>query len=122
MVAENQENRVRRAPLIFIVPACGFVVAARTKHFQARQTTSEEIPCLDPRWPTASLTREINPEQSLRELRRETASLKSSRVEPLVFLFFGLVAVAATAGCFSQLLHLLGGDALEQTVRALLTK
>jgi len=31
MAIENQENGVRRAPLIFIVPAWGFVVAARTK-------------------------------------------------------------------------------------------
>ena len=31
---ENQENRVRRAPLIFIVPAWVFVVATRTKPFQ----------------------------------------------------------------------------------------
>jgi NAD(P)-dependent dehydrogenase (short-subunit alcohol dehydrogenase family) len=31
MAVENQENGVRRAPLIFVVPACGFVIAARTR-------------------------------------------------------------------------------------------
>jgi hypothetical protein len=28
MVIENQESRIRSAPLTFTVPACGFVVAA----------------------------------------------------------------------------------------------
>jgi hypothetical protein len=40
MAVENQENGVRRAPLIFVVPACGFVVAARTKQFQLDRSTS----------------------------------------------------------------------------------
>jgi hypothetical protein len=30
MAIEIQENRVRRVPLIFSVPGCGLVVAART--------------------------------------------------------------------------------------------
>ena len=41
MAVENQENGVRKAPLIFIVPAWGFVVAARTKPFQLHRSTSE---------------------------------------------------------------------------------
>jgi hypothetical protein len=45
MAVENQENGVRRAPLIFVVPACGFVVAARTKQFQLDRSTSEQIRC-----------------------------------------------------------------------------
>jgi hypothetical protein len=122
MAVESQENRIRRAPLIFIVPACGLVVAARTKQFQLHQSTSEQVGCPSAQRLTADLVSEINPEQSLRELRRDTASLKPGRVELLFFLFFGLVAVLAIAGCFSQLLHLLDGDTLEQTVRALLTK
>lgn len=122
MVVQSQENRNRRAPLIFIVPACGLVVAARTKPFQLNQRTSEQTLCPSAQRHTTNLTREISPEQSLRALRHDTASLKPGRVELLFFLFFGLVAVVAIAGCFSQLLHLLDGDTLEQTVRALLTK
>jgi hypothetical protein len=122
MAVESQENRIRRAPLIFIVPACGFVVAARTKPFQPPQSTSEQVRCPNAQRLTPELAREINPEQSLRELRRKSASLKPGKVELLLFLFFGLVALVAIAGCFSQLLHLLGGNALEQTVRVLLTK
>jgi hypothetical protein len=122
MTIENQEIRVRKAPLIFIVPACGFVVAARTKEFQLHQSTSELLGCSSAQRLTADLIGEINPEQSLRELRRQTASLKSGRVELLVFLFFGLVAVVATVCCIAELFHLLGDAVLEQTVRALLTK
>jgi hypothetical protein len=61
MAVENQENGVQRAPLIFIVPACGFVVAARTKQFQVCQATREQMPCPGMQRLTADLTREINP-------------------------------------------------------------
>ena len=46
MAVENQENPgVRRAPLIFVVPACGFVVATHTKQFQLDRSTGEQISC-----------------------------------------------------------------------------
>jgi len=106
MAVENQENGVRRAPLVFIVPACGFVVAARTKQFQICQATREQMPCPVAQWLTADLTREIKPEQSLMELLRKIASLKS--VKLLVILFLGLVAVVATGSCFLELFHPLG--------------
>jgi|SRR5690349_19945324 hypothetical protein len=38
---------IRRAPLIFVVPACGFVVAARIKQFQLDRRTGEQISCPD---------------------------------------------------------------------------
>jgi hypothetical protein len=68
MAVENQENGVRRAPLVFIVVACGFVVAARTKQFQA--PSDHQRRSVLPR-PAVCLTREINLEQSLTELRRK---------------------------------------------------
>jgi hypothetical protein len=92
MAVENQENGVRRASLIFIVPTRGFVVALRTKQFQVRQNTREQMPCPGAQRLTADPTREINPQKILRELRRKSASLKPGRVELLVFLFFGLVS------------------------------
>jgi hypothetical protein len=122
MAVEIQENRVRIAPLIFTVPACGLVVAARTRQFQHRQSTSEELHCPGTRQPAAGFRREINPEQSPRELRPKTASLKSGKVELLVFLFFGFVALVATACSFAELFHLPGNGVPEQTIRALLTK
>jgi hypothetical protein len=97
-------------------------VAARTKQFQLHQRTSEQVSCPSAHRLTAGLTREINPEQSLRAPRLKTVYLKPGRAEPLVFRFFGLVAVVAIVGFFSQLLHLLDGDALEQMVRTLVTK
>jgi hypothetical protein len=49
-----------------------------------------------PRHAAAGFRREINPKQSLRELCRKIASPKSGKVELLVFLLFGFVAVVAT--------------------------
>jgi hypothetical protein len=83
MAVENQENGVRKAPLIFIVPAWGFVVAARTKPFQLHRSTSEQIRCPSAQRMVADPTRGINPEQSLRELRRQTGSLKPGRDDKL---------------------------------------
>ena len=103
MAIENQENGVRRTPLIFVVPAWGFVVAARTKEFQIRQNTREQMPCPGVQGLTADPTRKIISQESLRELRRKTASLKPGKVELLVFLFFGLVAIVAMMGCISEL-------------------
>jgi hypothetical protein len=122
MTVENQENGLVKAPLIFTVPAYGLVVAARTKEFQLGRSTSEQLLCPGTQQPAVGHTHEINPQQSLRELRLETDSLKLSKVELLVFLFFGLVAAVATLGCFAELFDLLGNAVLEQTVRALLTK
>jgi NAD(P)-dependent dehydrogenase (short-subunit alcohol dehydrogenase family) len=55
-----------------------------------------------PRHAAAGFRREINPKQSLRELRRKTASPKSGKVELLVCLLFGFVAVVATV-CSARL-------------------
>ena len=122
MIVENQHSGLVKAPRIFTVPAYGLVVAARTREFQLRKSASEQV-CRPGAWrPAASFRREIRPEQSLLELCRKTASLKSDRVELLVFLFFGLVAIVAMMGCISELFHLLGNAVLEQTVRTLLTQ
>ena len=43
MKIENQANGVRRAPLTFTVPACGFVVTARTEQFQIIERASEQL-------------------------------------------------------------------------------
>jgi hypothetical protein len=122
MVVENQQNELVKAPLIFTVPACGFVVAARAREFQLRQSTSEQVCYPGAGRPATTFRREIRPEQSLWELRRKSASLNSDRVELLVFLLFGLVAIIAMIGCISELFPLLGNAGLEQTVRVLLTK
>lgn len=120
MAVEIQENGVRRAPLIFTVPAWGYVVAASTKQFQVRQNTNEQMPC-----PSAlGLTAETLHGKSARkrELRRKIASLISGKAELLVFLFSGLVAIVAMMDCVAELFHQLDNAVLEQTVRALLTK
>jgi hypothetical protein len=48
--------------------------------------------------------------------------LKSGKVELLVFLFFGFVAVVATVCSFAESFHPLGNGVVEQTARALLTQ
>src|ERR1700751_359759 len=100
---------------------CGFVVAPRTKQFQLRQSASEQVRCPGTRRPALDAKSTRN-KASVRELRRETASLKSGKVEVPFFLFFGFVAVVATLCSFGELFHLLGNDVLGQAVRALLTK
>jgi hypothetical protein len=122
MIVENQPSGLVKAPLISTGPVYGLVVAALTREFQLRKSASEQVCRPGAWWPAASFRREIHPEQSLWQLCRKTAPLKSDRVELLVFLFFGLVVVAAMTGCISELFHLLGNAVLEQTVRALLTK
>jgi len=121
MAIEIQENRVRRAPLIFTLPACGLVVAARTRQFQLRQSISEHVHWSATPGPPAAFRREINAQQSLRELRPKTTSLMLGKVDLLVFLFFGFVALVATVCSFAEF-HLLANSVLEQTVRALVTK
>ena len=122
MVVEIQENRVRRAPLIFTAPACGLVAAAPTKQFPHRQSTGEQVRCPGTRRPVAGFRRESNAEQSPRELRPNTASPRSGKVDLLVFLFFGFVALVATMCSFTELFHLPGNGVLEHTVRAVLAK
>lgn len=61
-------------------------------------------------------------EHRLWKVCRETVSPKVGIVELLAFLFFGAIAIAVTAYSSSELFHLLGGDALEHTVRTLITR
>jgi hypothetical protein len=63
MAVENEEIEVQRAPLIFIVPALGFVVTARTKQFQLVQSTNEQISYPGAQRLRADRTREVKPEQ-----------------------------------------------------------
>ena len=72
MTIEHQERKVRRPPLTFTVPACGFVVAARSKQFQLTEPTSEQVNFLDTRW-LATFRCETNQEQTLREPDHQTA-------------------------------------------------
>jgi hypothetical protein len=89
MVIENQENRLRRAALTFTVPACGFVVAARTQQFQLTQRTAEQVDFPGTRPPAGDSRSENNLESSLREPRHQTASLKLSKIKQLIFLVLG---------------------------------
>jgi hypothetical protein len=109
MAVENEEIEVQRAPLIFIVPALGFVVTARTKQFQLVQSTNEQISYPGAQRLRADLTREVKPEQGLRAL---TVSPLTGRIELLVFLFAGLAAIVARVSCISELFHRLANAVL----------
>jgi hypothetical protein len=51
----------------------------------------------------------------------EVASPRFRGFESVLFLLFGALAFGALAYCFSELFHFLTSDALDQTVRVLLT-
>jgi hypothetical protein len=65
---------------------------------------------------------ETEPEARLWKLCAEVASPRLSGVEWIALLLFGASALAALAFCFSESFHLLNSGALDQTVRALLTR
>ena len=108
--------------MIFTLPACGLVVAARTRQLQLRQSISEHGHWSAKPEPPVAFRCETNAEQSLGELRLKTTSLMSGKVDLIVFLFLGFVALVATVCSFAELFHLLANSGLEQTVRALVIK
>jgi hypothetical protein len=69
-------------------------------------------------WGNSSRT--SRPEKKLFKVCQDAVFPSRGRIESLVFLFFGVVAVLALVDSFSELLHVLSGGYLEQTVRALL--
>jgi hypothetical protein len=70
----------------------------------------------------APLRREIEPDHRLYKLSSEAASPKFSRFELIAFLFFGVLASAATVYCVIELFHMVNTVALEQTVQTLLSR
>jgi hypothetical protein len=93
-----------------------------THRFPLRRATREQNHCTGTRRPTADARCEVEPEQRLWKISKETASLNFGKSEWIVFLFFGVVAIAATAYSFSELFHLLGSGSVAHTVEALLTR
>ena len=65
---------------------------------------------------------ETEPESRLWKLCAEAASPRLSGAEWIALLFLGASALAALALCLSESFHLLNSGALDQTVRALLTR
>jgi hypothetical protein len=102
------------------MPTANFFVPAHS--FQLRRGTSEQNHCTGRRRPTAEPRCEVEPEQRLWKVCKETASLNFGISEWIVFLFFGALAIAATVYSFSELFHLLGSGSVEHTVEALLTR
>jgi hypothetical protein len=90
--------------------------------FPLFQRTSEQSHCTGRRRPTAEPRCEVAPEQRLWKVCKETASLNFGTSEWIIFLFFGVVAIAATVYSFSELFHLLGSGSVEHTGEALLTR
>jgi hypothetical protein len=96
-----------------------FIPAERLK---LRPSISEQSRQPAARQSTANVRVELAPEHRLWKVCGEAASSKLGKVDVLVFAFFAIVAVIATACSFSELFHTLGSGALEQTVRALITR
>ena len=102
------------------MPTANFFMPAH--RFQLRRGTSEQNHCTERRRPTAEPRCEVEPEQRLWKVCKETASLNFGISEWIVFPFFGVVAIAATVYSFSELFHLLGSGSVEHAVEALLTR
>jgi hypothetical protein len=65
---------------------------------------------------------ETEPEARLWKVCAEAASPRLNGLEWLALLVFGVLALGAVALCFSELFQLLKSGALDETVRALLTR
>lgn len=65
---------------------------------------------------------ETEPEERLWKICAEVSSPKLWRFEWIAFLSLGVLAFGALVCCFSELFHLLNSGALDETVRALLTR
>jgi hypothetical protein len=65
---------------------------------------------------------EAEPEARLWKVCAEEVSSRLRALEWTTLLFFGVLALGALAFCFSELFDLFASGALDQTVRALLTK
>jgi hypothetical protein len=72
--------------------------------------------------PVARPKAETEPQERLWKVWAEAASPWLSGFEFIAFLFFGALALGGLAYCFSELFHLLNSGALDETVRALLTR
>jgi hypothetical protein len=81
--------------------------------FQCVGGTSEQNHCTGRRRPTAEPKCEVKPEQLLWKVCKETASLNFGISDWIVFLFSGVVTIAATVYSFSELFHLLGSGSVE---------
>jgi hypothetical protein len=92
------------------------------KPFQLPQATSEQSHCPASRRPTAEPRCELEPEHRLWKVCTEADSSNFGTIEGIVFLFFGALAIAATASSFSELFHLLVSASVEHVVQALLTR
>jgi hypothetical protein len=65
---------------------------------------------------------EAEPEARLWKVCAETASPRYGALERMTFLLLGVPALGAAGFCFAELFQLINSGALDQTVRALLTK
>ena len=92
------------------------------KRVPFRQGTRDEHGCPIGQGGKIRLQSKSEAEQRLRKLCTQAASPRSEQIELAVFVALGLLAVAAIASCFSELLHLLATDAIGKTVQALLTR
>jgi hypothetical protein len=72
--------------------------------------------------PATRAEAETEPEERLWKVCTEAASPRLSGFEFIAFLFFGALVLGALAYCFSELFQLLNSGALDETVRALLTR
>ena len=87
-----------------------------------RQRTSEQGYCAARRRPRLEPGSKGEREQRLWKLCMETDSSHFGIIEWVAFLFFGVLAFAATLSSISELFHLLVSGSVEHTVRALLTR
>jgi hypothetical protein len=71
---------------------------------------------------SARLKVETEPEARLWKICAKEASSRLGALQWITLLLFGILALGAVGFCFSELFDLFSSGALDQTVRALLTR
>jgi len=102
------------------MPNANFFMPA--KLLRLRQATNEESNCPARRRRTVEPRCELEAGQRLWKICMEADSSNFGTIEGIVFLFFGVLAIAATVSSFSELFHLLVSGSLEHVIQALLLR
>ena len=120
LVAAPRNQTIRRPKRLNLVNTATLFVPAKPLHL--RQGFTEQQGAMTGQRSLIRSKIEEEPEARLWKVCAEVTGSRLNVFEWIAFLLFGVVSVGALVCGFCELLHLLGSGALDQTVRALLTK
>ena len=115
---QNEDGLTRENPKV--MSTANFYILA--KPLQAAEGIKEQSRVPARQLSVVQPKAETEPEERLWKICAEATSPRLNGFEWIAFLFFGALALGALAFCFSELFYLLNSGALDETVRALLTR